>query len=265
MSDDKPLTVKAAVAAIRQSHWPETADAITALAAIRSPEADLALLGLLDHRSTRVRSLALDHLQKRSQSLARIAARTLMGDNDVSVSCEAIEILKKTGTYLDRQRLVVALAHSDEWLVRAHAADALAYLSGKAVRDTLLQALQEDPEPIVRRDAAQALANGSPSEVIPILEAALGEEKAEQARVGILAALYTLNQRDRLPELLTLWHSSDHRVRYAVLNCVRDVVFEEDKGTVVAALEALLAVEESRGLQIDAAKALAELRGDAPD
>ena len=257
--------VRDTLARIRRQEWREQCDTIRNLAEGTSASADVVLLHLLDHRSPLVREESLKALFRRSKALVRLAARAVLDDANSLVRNAAAEVLGAVGTRPDGSRLTRALRDAD-WVVRASAAASLGYVGGKSAHPALKEAMRRDPHPVVRRDAAFALSYAREQEVVPDLEQALAEETEEQARVGLLSALYVLGQRQRLPALLAFLRSGAPAVRRNVVNWVPQLVLSEDRGQAAQALDDLLLVEDNPGLRTDAGSARERLTpGSASD
>jgi HEAT repeat protein len=246
------------VAPLRRQKWPEQYEAIRVLAKSTDPLAEVVLLQLLELRAPEVREAAINALAERSEALGRMAARALLEDANPLVRDTAAAILGRTGSRQDVRRLLRALEDS-RWVNRATVADSLGQVGGKTVHRALLHAMTHDVHPVVRRDAAYALSYARHSEVVPSLEQALGVERAEQARVGLLSALVALGRRERLPALLALLASEDSSVRHAVINSLREIVRAEETAQAVHAIRAMLEHEENPGLRTDAAQAIEKI------
>lgn len=252
--------VKSALAAIRKEKFPQRYDKISDLAESSSSSTDTVLLHLLGDQSPGVRETAMEILAERNEVLGRIAARAALDDSSSLVRDRAATILGEIGNGLDVRRLTHTLQDSD-WVVRATAADSLGSIGVTAALPILKKAMVKDAHPVVRRDAAFALSYSHQENVIPDLEQALPEEAEEQAKIGILSALYALGQRGRLPALLELLQSEDSTVRHAVINSLTDIVRPDDQNQAVQAIRDLVAHESNRGVRIDAEKAAEHLLG----
>src|SRR5262249_52930546 len=94
--------------------------------------------------------------------------------------------------------------------------------------------------------------------VIPDLELALQCDPEPQARLGLLASLYTFGQSHRLPALLELLHDEDNP-QHAAINVLADILRPEDTPQFTVALRELIERETNPGVKADAARALEKL------
>ena len=248
----------------RLTTFEDKRSAIQELGALADPDSDLLLLYFTDDRSRDVRLVALEELWDNASPLARIAARACLGDSWHIVRDTAAEALGDVGTSQDVSRLILAL-QDQEWMVRCSAASSLGFLGGTRSRKALLSGLSNDSHPNVRRYIAGAFHVMNDPSVIPALEIALNREKEDYARSGLLYAIYTLGQPERLSPLLQLLQSEDPTLQFQVLNCLREGISPSDRETVFAALRDVLRSDAVEGVKTDAEDVMSSLESNGKD
>ena len=257
LKDAWPLEVRKRLTSIKKLRKSDRLLEVRELGESGSLIDSVLLLQLLDDPSWEVREEAVDALWSIGGALGRIGARAALGDPEWCVRSRGAEALEEIGTQLDVPRLLHAL-HDPEWVVRASAASSLGGLGNKRARKGLLAALG-DPHPGVRRYAASALSRLQDPSIVPLLEEALARERENEARVGLLWALYRLGQGQRLDSVLALLQDTNYLVRCQVLDGLGMGVRGEDRAKVRSALRSLLDAEAHAAVRDDAERALNDL------
>ncbi len=97
-----------------------------------------------------------------------------------------LEVLARAGDQAAAARVAGALAHDEDWPVRARAAEAESGLSGA---DVGLAAAARDAEPRVREAALQALASSAPGAGVEVAASLLGQDGWPFVRVQAVGVL----------------------------------------------------------------------------
>lgn len=226
------------------------ADRIDALQALQKQMAtanrvltgdEICLLMLnLGHTDFRIREECLLTLNDCSRATGRIAALTLLLDEEWLLRDRALEELEFTGTAQDQYAVERLLKTETEWPVRASAVSCLAGIGGAQAKPAIVKLLH-DENSHVRRYASNALARvGDASDVAVLLEAEANEQEVE-AKIGIYGALYRLGNGEYLHKLIDLVavYSPDEDNQILVLGAFTEYVFPGDNETVRSYLETI--------------------------
>ncbi len=198
-------TVMEQIAALKDEDWAIRGEAAGLLGTFKDPRAVGPLLSLLRDQDRSVREAAIDALRSIGAP-AVDAVGTYLTAPDLSVQESASAIL---AAIADERVLVplIASLHSEDWIVRMHAAKALGRVRNAGAIEPLIPLLQ-DKVKAVREEAAAALAAIGDAAIPSLLNAlqhedwlvrlhaveSLGKARSKQAVNPLLSVLF--NDRD---------------------------------------------------------------------
>jgi HEAT repeat protein len=193
------------IAALRDEDWAIRGEAASLLGTFKDPRAVVPLVCLLRDQDRSVREAAIEALRSIGAPAVETVG-TCLTEPDLSVQETASAILATIADERVLAPLIKAL-HSEDWIVRMHAAKALGRVRNTDAVEPLIPLLQ-DKVKAVREEAAAALAAIGNAAIPSLVEAlqhkdwlvrlhaveSLGKTKSKQAVEPLLSVLF--NDRD---------------------------------------------------------------------
>jgi HEAT repeat protein len=197
----------------------ERVEVLVRLASSNPPAFMSALPGALEDRSPTVRERAATLVIEHRLAEALPLIERLLKDKNHLVRHDAaacLGILGDSGSVVQGLRALLA---DESALVRAQAAESVGLLGDKNALPRLARLLW-DRTPYVRSYAASAIGCLGGVAYLKRIREILGNERSDQARSGMLEALFLLGERSVLRELLGLLESPDYHIRCGAANAL---------------------------------------------
>jgi HEAT repeat protein len=236
-------------------------DALAALDPSEGHDCGPQISKALKDRSPSIRTNAVQLIKLHSliSLLPQVEAR--LDDSSWMVRTEAAvcigEILEPNGTPHSGLR---KLLKDPNWVVRIDAMESLAMLEDLGSMPQIAKLL-EDENGIVRSYAAKNLAEKCGHAYKPKISKLLQSENDPHARVGFLAAMYRMGDRNLLPQLLAFLKSEIYQIRCSVIHSVEDLPLSEvERATVIKTLLKLRRNEPTIAVKSTITTALKTLR-----
>src|SRR5262245_2681813 len=225
------------------------------------PPSSKIVTGALRDTSPAVRSKAVQIVGEQKLDAALPIVEELLSDADEKVRIDAIACFRSFQNVPPNTKSKVrSLLNDKSFLARIEAMETLAYLNDDQALPAIASLLS-DSNPLVRAYAARSIAALRGISYVQRLKDALGREKKDSARAGLLEALVILGERQAFTSLLELLSSADYRVRCAVANSLAEINLDQDE--LSSATSALVQAEKhaiAKADKITAARALNDLR-----
>lgn len=197
-------------------------------------------IDLLRHRDSDRRIAAIDALAASSTQEALGLIMKAFLDRSWKVRMRAAERAAPLLSGQKAPRQFMRLLRDPHELVRVQAVESLADLGDARVIRQLKRSLS-DASPLVRSFAASTIGALGTTEDKKILQRRLKNELDDTARLGLLAALYSLNDDQALDGLINLLESNDFEVRSgSAATLVRSVAEQKNVNQIRAAVQAAL-------------------------
>jgi HEAT repeat protein len=216
----------------------------------------------LKDRSPRVRETVVRVIQEQQLSEFVPDVEACLSDRNWMLRAAAAvcigELLESTQIpHLGLRNLV---ANDPEWVVRIDAMESLASIEDSGAIEQIATRL-DDENGVVRSYCAGILVEMSGRAYKSDLRKLLQRENDPRAKVGILAALFSLGDRSLLPRLLELLHSEEYQTRCAVVHSVENLRLNpEELNAVIKALVKLRRTDPTRAVTSTITTVLKTLR-----
>jgi HEAT repeat protein len=216
----------------------------------------------LKDRSPRVRETVVCVIQKQQLSEFAAGVEVCLSDRNWMLRAAAAvclgALLESTRVpHLGLRKLVVS---DPEWVVRIDAMESLANIEDLGAIEQIATRL-DDENGIVRSYCAGILVEMSGLAYKSDLRKLLQRENDPRAKVGILAALFSIGDHSLLSHLLELLHSEEYQTRCAVVHSVEDLSLNsEEQATVIKTLVKLRRTDPTRAVTSTITTVLKTLR-----
>src|SRR6266852_5224823 len=194
-------------------------EVLVRLASSNPPAFMSALPGAFEDRSPAVRERAAALVTEHKLTEAVPLVERLLKDKNHLVRHDAAACVGILGDSGSGRPSLRALLSDESALVRAQAAESVGLLGDKDALPRLARLLG-DRTPYVRSYAASAIGCLGGVAYLKRIREILENERSEQARSGMLEALFLLGERSVLREFLGLLESSDYHVRCGAANAL---------------------------------------------
>ena len=195
--------------------------------------------------------------------------KTLSEDEDESVRSgvpiHMLDFVNEKG-----KAVLLKLIHDEDELVRTEAYDSLCAFYYEDVEKALKQAIGSEPDELARSYAIDSWADVIVGldmvneENASFLNRLLDSEETERCKLSCCYGLYVFGNKDYLTKMLGFLNSEDYYIRSSVINLMRDLVNNENKDQIAAAVKWLLAKEEAISVRTSAEQFLKELTRNIP-
>ena len=185
------------------------------------------------HPAWSVREETLTLLRQKSPLLSIFAGRSLLSDPVPLVRCGAILCLMQKKTRRNAL-LIYPLLTDPDWTVRCEAADCLAEMPVTYTLAEIVEVYRAEPHEFVRRDLALLIKKTKLPNTVKILRELSEAEQEPIARLGVLAILHRLREKDALMEMLAYLKFEEGILQNNIINSFRYLVLtSKDKKTIV--------------------------------
>ena len=239
------------IAALKDEDWAIRGEAAGLLGNFKDPRAVVPLISLLRDQDRSVREAAIEALRSIGAPAVETVG-TCLTEPDLSVQESASAIL---AAIADERALapLIKVLHSDDWIVRMHAAKALGRVRNADAVEPLMPLLQ-DKVKAVREEAAAALAAIGDASIPHLLKALQHEDWL--VRLHAVESLgRSRSKRAVEPLLSVLFNDQDSAVREDAVRALGDIGDPQ-------AIDYLFTAMREPGLRILAVEALGRI-GDA--
>lgn len=176
------------------------------------------------HSDWIVREHALTLLQRKSLSFSLFAGRSLLYDPAPLVREGAILCLVQKKTHL-HTRLIYGMLTDVNWTVRCEAAMCLAEMPVTYSLESIVAVYLAEEDEFVRRDLAYLIGKTKSTARANTLRELLNTEQEPIARVGLLATLHKLGEKDVLDPMLEYYNHEDRMLHRNLTNTFWDLNF----------------------------------------